>query len=34
LTRAGLARLKKETREWEETTGIIARFFVPPEQTP
>ena len=32
LTRAGLARLKKETRDWEETTGIIARFFAPPEE--
>jgi PadR family transcriptional regulator, regulatory protein PadR len=27
LTRAGRAQLKKETRQWEETTDIIARFF-------
>ena len=31
LTRAGHAQLKKEAREWEETAGIIARFFAPPE---
>ena len=31
LTRAGHAQLRKEAREWEETTGIIARFFAPPE---
>jgi PadR family transcriptional regulator PadR len=31
LTRAGLAQLKKETRQWEETTDIIARFFLPEE---
>ncbi len=29
LTRAGHAQLKKEAREWEETAGIIARFFAP-----
>jgi transcriptional regulator len=27
LTRAGHTRLKQETREWKETTGIIARFL-------
>ena len=27
LTRAGQAQLKREAREWEETTDIIARFF-------
>src|SRR5437764_12674729 len=27
LTRAGHAQLKKEAREWDETTNIIARFF-------
>jgi transcriptional regulator len=27
LTRAGHAQLKREAREWEETAGIIARFF-------
>ena len=27
LTRAGRKQLEKETRDWERTTGIIARFF-------
>jgi PadR family transcriptional regulator, regulatory protein PadR len=27
LTRAGKKQLEKEAREWERTTGIIARFF-------
>ena len=27
LTRAGRKQLEKEAREWERTTGIIARFF-------
>jgi PadR family transcriptional regulator, regulatory protein PadR len=31
LTRAGHAQLRKESREWEETTDIIARFFAPEE---
>ena len=31
LTRAGHTQLRKEARDWEETTGIIARFFAPPE---
>jgi len=31
ITRAGHAQLKKEARQWEETTDIIARFFVPEE---
>lgn len=31
LTRAGHAQLKKEARQWEETTDIIARFFLPEE---
>jgi PadR family transcriptional regulator, regulatory protein PadR len=31
LTRAGHAQLKKETRQWEETSDIIARFFAPEE---
>lgn len=31
LTRAGHAQLKRETREWEETAEIIARFFAPKE---
>src|SRR5215471_3245716 len=31
LTRAGHAKLKKEARQWEVTTDIIARFFTPEE---
>jgi len=32
LTRAGLKQLQAETRDWEQTTAIIARFFdVKPE---
>ena len=27
LTRAGRGQLLKEAREWDRTTGIIARFF-------
>lgn len=27
LTRAGRRQLEKEARSWEQTTGIIARFF-------
>ncbi len=27
LTRAGLKQLEAETRDWEQTAGIIARFF-------
>lgn len=29
LTRAGRKQLEKQAREWERTTGIIARFFAP-----
>src|ERR671919_8282 len=29
LTRAGRKRLEKETREWEQTTSILARFLSP-----
>jgi transcriptional regulator len=32
LTRAGRKQLEKETREWDRTTGIIARFFSPSEE--
>src|SRR5262249_3475308 len=32
LTRAGHTQLKKEARQWEETSDIIARFFSPKEQ--
>jgi transcriptional regulator len=31
LTRAGRAQLRRETRQWEETTDIITRFFAPEE---
>ena len=31
LTRAGRAQLKREARQWEETTSIIARFLAPEE---
>jgi transcriptional regulator len=31
LTRAGQKQLEREAREWERTTGIIARFFSPGE---
>jgi len=33
LTRAGRNQLKKETRQWEETTAIISRFLRPGEQS-
>ena len=29
LTRAGRKQLEKEARDWQRTTGIIARFFSP-----
>lgn len=32
LTRAGRKQLERAAREWERTTGIIARFFAPGEQ--
>jgi PadR family transcriptional regulator PadR len=31
LTRAGRKQLKTETRDWEQATAIIARFFSPEE---
>ena len=31
LTRAGRAQLKREARQWETATEIIARFFLPEE---
>jgi DNA-binding PadR family transcriptional regulator len=32
LTRAGVKQLRQETREWDQTAAIIARFFsVKPE---
>ena len=33
LTRAGRKRLAKETEKWETTTAILARFFVPPQES-
>ena len=32
LTRAGRKQLEREAREWDRTTGIIARFFSPSEE--
>ncbi|MFO1500110.1 MAG: PadR family transcriptional regulator [Verrucomicrobiota bacterium] len=29
LTRAGLKQIEKETKEWEQTTAILARFLHP-----
>jgi PadR family transcriptional regulator, regulatory protein PadR len=31
LTRAGLKQIKKETRDWEQMTAILARFINPKE---
>src|SRR5437588_12527562 len=31
LTRAGRKQLEKEARQWDQTTAVIARFFVPPQ---
>jgi transcriptional regulator len=33
LTRAGRKQLRVETREWERTTAILARFFKPAEES-
>jgi transcriptional regulator len=32
LTRAGRKQLEKEARQWEQTTGIMARFLSPGEE--
>lgn len=32
LTRGGRRRLAQETRDWERTTAILARFFAPAEE--
>ena len=32
LTRAGRRQLKKEEREWDQTTAILARFLAPREE--
>jgi PadR family transcriptional regulator PadR len=29
LTRAGRKQVQKETREWQQATGIVARFLAP-----
>ena len=31
LTRAGRKQLERETRDWEQTTAILARFLAPSE---
>ena len=33
LTAAGRKQLKKELREWEETTDIVSRFLLPKESS-
>jgi transcriptional regulator len=33
LTRAGRKQLAKETRQWEQTTAILARFFAPAKES-
>ena len=33
LTRAGRKRLAQETQKWETTPEILARFFVPPQES-
>jgi transcriptional regulator len=33
LTRAGRRQVEKETREWERTTDIVARFLAPGEES-
>jgi PadR family transcriptional regulator, regulatory protein PadR len=32
LTRAGRGQLARETREWEQTAAILAKFFMPAEE--
>ena len=32
LTRTGRRQLEKETRNWEQTTAILARFLVPKQE--
>jgi PadR family transcriptional regulator, regulatory protein PadR len=32
LTRAGRKQLERETRDWEQTTAILARFLAPAEE--
>jgi len=33
LTRAGRKQIAKETRQWEQTTAILARFFAPAKES-
>ena len=33
LTRAGRKQLAVETREWEQTTAILAKFFTPAQES-
>jgi transcriptional regulator len=33
LTRAGRKQLARETRQWEQTTAILARFFAPAKES-
>ena len=33
LTRAGRKQVQKETRDWERTTAIVARFLAPGEES-
>ena len=33
LTRAGRKQLAREARQWEETTGIMARFLAPEDES-
>jgi PadR family transcriptional regulator, regulatory protein PadR len=33
LTRAGVRQVEKETREWQRTTDILARFLAPGERS-
>jgi transcriptional regulator len=33
VTRAGKKQLSSETKSWERTSGIIARFLKPPRET-
>jgi transcriptional regulator len=34
LTRAGRGQIRKESRDWEQTTAILARFLSPTEDLP
>jgi PadR family transcriptional regulator PadR len=33
LTRAGRKQLQRETRDWEQTTAILARFLAPSKES-